>query len=128
MEDRVSHSPDSLNLMHPAENKLTWLTQVNVRNGDGERRRGSPSVRSAEKYLNDNQVDGHMERTATALAGTTSAATDSQAAEPAFSLPDPEEGFRLMRAFLRIRDAARRQTIVEFVADMARLDEAGDTR
>ena len=69
-----------------------------------------------------------MERAATALAGTTSAATDfSQAAEPAFSLPDPEEGLRLMRAFLRIRDAARRQTIVEFVANMARLDEAGYT-
>ena len=38
-----------------------------------------------------------------------------------FSWPDPEEGHRLMRAFLSIREAALREAIITFVAEVSNL-------
>jgi hypothetical protein len=38
-----------------------------------------------------------------------------------FSWPDPEEGHRLMRAFLSIREAALREAIITFVAEVSKL-------
>jgi len=42
-----------------------------------------------------------------------------------YSRPDPEEGYRLMRSFLTIRQPALRQAIVELVAQLSTL---GDQR
>ena len=38
-----------------------------------------------------------------------------------FSRPHPEEGHRLMRAFLSIREAALREAIITFVAEVSKL-------
>ncbi len=44
--------------------------------------------------------------------------------EPATQLVHSEDGFRLVKAFLRIRSAERRQTVLKHVNEMARIDEA----
>jgi hypothetical protein len=36
----------------------------------------------------------------------------------------PEEGLRLVKAFLRINSPGRRQAVLKYVTDMARVDEA----
>jgi hypothetical protein len=36
----------------------------------------------------------------------------------------PEEGLRVMKAFLRISSPKRRQAVIKYVMDMARVDEA----
>jgi hypothetical protein len=38
-----------------------------------------------------------------------------------FSWSNPEEGYRLMRAFLNIREAALREAIITFVAEVSKL-------
>lgn len=38
-----------------------------------------------------------------------------------FPLPDPEEGFRLIQAFMSIRQAALREAITKFVAQISAL-------
>ena len=40
----------------------------------------------------------------------------------------PEEGLRLVKAFLRISSPERRQAVLKYVADMATLDEAERTQ
>jgi hypothetical protein len=40
----------------------------------------------------------------------------------------PEEGLRLVKAFLSIGSLERRQAVLKYVADMARMDEAERTR
>jgi hypothetical protein len=47
----------------------------------------------------------------------------SWSSEPRSS-PEPEEGRRLIRAFLEIGDPSLREAIVEFITDLAKLDEA----
>ncbi len=42
-------------------------------------------------------------------------------ANSGFPLPDPEEGYRLMRSFLGIREAALRQAITELVMQISAL-------
>ncbi|HKN30289.1 MAG TPA: hypothetical protein VJY34_21390 [Roseiarcus sp.] len=42
-----------------------------------------------------------------------------------FSWPDPQEGSRLMRAFLSIRQAALRDAIVKIVTQLSTLDDEG---
>jgi hypothetical protein len=39
----------------------------------------------------------------------------------------PEEGHRLVKAFLRISSPARRQAVLKYVTDIARVDEAERT-
>jgi len=39
----------------------------------------------------------------------------------------PEEGLRLVKAFLSISSPERRQAVLKYVADMARMDEAERT-
>jgi len=43
---------------------------------------------------------------------------------PNLSLRDPEEGRRLVHAFLNIRQPAIRQAIIEYVEEQARLHKA----
>jgi hypothetical protein len=50
-----------------------------------------------------------------------------RAATPS-SLPGPEEGLLLIRAFVSIKDAERRQTAINFVADLARQDASDELR
>jgi hypothetical protein len=45
----------------------------------------------------------------------------------AYSL-SPEEGLRLVKAFLGISRPERRQAVLKYVADMARVDEAERTQ
>jgi hypothetical protein len=40
----------------------------------------------------------------------------------------PEEGLRLVKAFLSIGSPERRRAVLKYVADMARMDEAEKTR
>ena len=40
-----------------------------------------------------------------------------------FSLPDPEEGLRLIRSFLGIRQAALRHALTEFVTQISALSQ-----
>ena len=40
----------------------------------------------------------------------------------------PEEGLRLVKAFLRISSPGRRQAVLKYVTDMARVDEAERTQ
>jgi len=47
----------------------------------------------------------------------------SWSSEPKSS-PEPEEGRRLIRAFLKIGNPSLREAIVEFITDLAKLDEA----
>jgi hypothetical protein len=49
-------------------------------------------------------------------------------AETPSSLPRPEEGALLIRAFVSIKDAERRQTAINFVADLARKDASDELR
>ena len=42
-----------------------------------------------------------------------------------FSWPDPQEGYRLMHAFLSIRQVALRDAIVKFVTQLSTLDDNG---
>jgi len=49
-------------------------------------------------------------------------------AETPSSLPRPEEGMLLIRAFVNIKDAERRQTAINFVADLARTDASDELR
>jgi hypothetical protein len=49
-------------------------------------------------------------------------------AETPSSLPGPEEGVLLIRAFVSIKDARRRQTAINFVADLARRDASDEPR
>lgn len=37
---------------------------------------------------------------------------------------EPEEGLRLMQAFLKIRSPGLREAVIKFVADLAKVDEA----
>jgi len=39
----------------------------------------------------------------------------------------PEEGLRLVKAFLRISSPGRRQAVLKYVTDMAKVDEAERT-
>ena len=58
----------------------------------------------------------------------TSAPSDGyrRRAETPSSLPGPEEGVLLIRAFVSIKDAERRQTAINFVADLARKDASDE--
>ena len=47
----------------------------------------------------------------------------SWSSEPRSS-PEPEEGRRLIRAFLKISSPDLREAVIKFVADLAKLDEA----
>ncbi len=47
-----------------------------------------------------------------------------QTTGPIGHLVSPEEGFRLVKAFLRISSPERRQAALKYVADMTRMDEA----
>ena len=47
--------------------------------------------------------------------------------EPRNSVAPPEEGWRLVRAFLTIKSPKRREAILKYVADMARMDETERT-
>jgi hypothetical protein len=49
-------------------------------------------------------------------------------AETPSSLPAPEEGMLLIRAFLSIKDPERRQTAIIFVADLARQNDSDEPR
>ena len=44
--------------------------------------------------------------------------------ETATNLPRPEEGLRLIRAFLRIRSRERRGAVLDYAMREARMDEA----
>ena len=46
---------------------------------------------------------------------------------PTAYLVSPEEGFRLVNDFLNIGSPERRQAVLKYVADMAKMDEAGLT-
>jgi hypothetical protein len=50
-------------------------------------------------------------------------ADDFNGANPDFRV-HPEEGHRLVKAFLRISSPGRQQAVLKYVADMARVDEA----
>jgi hypothetical protein len=50
-----------------------------------------------------------------------------EATEPRNSLARPEEGWRLVRAFLTIKSPKRREAILKYVADMATMDETERT-
>ena len=50
-----------------------------------------------------------------------------QTTGPTGHLVFPEEGFRLVRAFLRISSPVRRQAVLKYVSDMAVMDEAERT-
>jgi len=56
-----------------------------------------------------------------------SARPSSRSATDPKSAPDTEEGFRLVRAFISIRSPERRQTVLRYVADLAKMDEAENT-
>ena len=45
-------------------------------------------------------------------------------AEPTTYSGHPEEGRRLVRAFLKIESPERRQAVLQYVEEMARIDEA----
>ena len=47
-----------------------------------------------------------------------------QTTEPTGAPVHPEEGHRLVKAFLRIGSPGRRQAVLKYVTDMARVDEA----
>ena len=51
-----------------------------------------------------------------------------QISDPAAQLVHSEDGFRLVKAFLRIRSAERRQTLLNHVTEMAIIDEAERTQ
>ena len=50
--------------------------------------------------------------------------SSARPADEADLLPGPQEGARLVRAFLSIRSPKRRQAVLEYVADQARIDKA----
>jgi hypothetical protein len=50
-----------------------------------------------------------------------------QTPEPTGAPVHPEEGHRLVKAFLRISSPGRRQAVLKYVTDMARVDEADRT-
>jgi hypothetical protein len=51
-----------------------------------------------------------------------------QIGDPAAQLVHSEDGFRLVKAFLRIESAERRQAVLKHATEMARIDEAERTR
>jgi hypothetical protein len=50
-----------------------------------------------------------------------------QTSEPTGAPVHPEEGHRLVKAFLKITSPGRRMAVLKYVADMARVDEAERT-
>jgi hypothetical protein len=50
-----------------------------------------------------------------------------QTTGPTDHLMSPEEGFRLVRAFLRITSPERRQAVLKYLEDVSRVDEAERT-
>ena len=44
--------------------------------------------------------------------------------EPTTLSPKPEEGLRLVRAFLRIKSPTLREVVIHFVEDLAGVDQA----
>jgi hypothetical protein len=48
--------------------------------------------------------------------------------DPTMPLATPQEGMLLVKAFLRIRSPERRQAVIKYVSDVAKLDDSERTQ